>query len=383
MSQNIEIRRMKQGDADACFGLMNYAFKAAKPNHSDFRKILPKMTIDDDEHMNKHFGLYCDGKLCAALGVYPLPVTVGGIRLLASTVGNIATHPDETGKGYMTRLLEEAMKELDRIGADMSRLGGKRERYNRYGYEQSGTNIKYSLSPEQAAAYADKGIVFQKVGRDDVELLHRMEKLFYMNKIAVDRGDDEGFFLSLITFERVPWAAFDKNGSFIGYLATSAEGPSVVEAAAVSDELLRDMLCAWCIYCEKTIGFWLAMWQIDTISVMDALCGGHTVAHPCQFFIRNWDRVCDAFVKLKASCTDMPDAECLIGIEGWGNLRFYVKDGKAGAEKTEKEASVVLGPLDATRYIFGPNPHTVEGPDTPGASVFFPLPLSWNLQDRV
>nr|MBQ4320531.1 GNAT family N-acetyltransferase [Clostridia bacterium] len=382
MSDNIEIRRMKKGDAEACFGMMNLVFKQAKPGHPDFQDILPKMTIDDDEHMNKHFGLYADGKLCAVLGVYPLPVKVGGVELLGSTVGNVATHPDETGKGYMTKLLAVAMDELERIGADMSRLGGKRERYNRYGYEQSGTNVRFSMSVDQAAVYGD-GIEFRKITPDDTELLHKCEELFYALPIAVSREDDKGFWLSLIAWQNVPWAAFDRNGEFIGYISASAEGPSIAETAAKSPELMREMLCAWCKKCGKPVSFFFYMSQPAEIAVMDEICRKHTASFPCHFFIRKWDRVCDAFVKLKASYTDMPDAECIIGIEGWGNLKFTAKDGKACAVKTDEAASVVLGHLDATRYIFGPNPHTAEGPDAPGASVFFPLPLSWNLQDRV
>lgn len=383
MNENIEIRRMKKGDADACFGLMNLVFKHAKPGHPDFQDILPKMTIDDDEHMNKHFGLYRDDKLCAVLGVYPLPVNVGGIKLMSSTVGNVATHPDEEGKGYMTKLLGEAMLELDRIGADMSRLGGKRSRYNRYGYEQSGTNLKYTMTAEQAKPYAGKGVEFRRVEKFDTDLIHKMENLFYQNKIAVDRSDEEGFFLSLLAWQNIPWAAFDREGSFIGYLSASAAGFSIAEAAAKSDEQLRDMLSAWCGKCGGSISFSLSMWQIETTALMDEICGGHTASFPSQFYIRNWDKVCDAFVKLKASYTDMPKAECVVGIEEWGNLRFYCENGIAGAEKTDKSPSVILNRLDATRYIFGPNPHTEEGPDAPGADVFFPLPLSWNLQDRI
>jgi len=268
MSDNIEIRRMKKGDAEACFGMMNLVFKQAKPGHPDFQDILPKMTIDDDEHMNKHFGLYADGKLCAVLGVYPLPVRVGGIELLGSTVGNVATHPDETGKGYMTKLLAVAMDELERIGADMSRLGGKRERYNRYGYEQSGTNVRFSMSIEQAAVYGD-GIEFRKITPDDTELLHKCEELFYALPIAVSREDDNGFWLSLIAWQNVPWAAFDRDGEFIGYISASAEGPSVAETAAKSPELMREMLCAWCKKCNKAVSFFFYMSQPAEIAVMD------------------------------------------------------------------------------------------------------------------
>ncbi len=39
------------------------------------------MCVRDDEHMQKHFGIFQDGKLVAAKGVYPLPIDIAGDRL--------------------------------------------------------------------------------------------------------------------------------------------------------------------------------------------------------------------------------------------------------------------------------------------------------------
>ena len=69
------------------------------------------------------------------LGVYPLPAVVAGRRLLFATVGNVATHPYETGRGYMRRLMDAARARLDEMDADASRLGGLRRRYAPFGYE--------------------------------------------------------------------------------------------------------------------------------------------------------------------------------------------------------------------------------------------------------
>ncbi len=75
----------------------------------------------------------------SALGIYPLKTVICGEVLDFYTVGNVATDMDYTGRGHMSRLMALAMDKLNELGADGSRLGGKRERYNRYGYESAGT----------------------------------------------------------------------------------------------------------------------------------------------------------------------------------------------------------------------------------------------------
>ncbi len=127
-----ELVRLTKDDYDQLIPLLNHVFSIAHNNNSDFEKNLPKMCIRDDEHMGKHFGIRKNGKIVSAIGVYPLPAVVAGQKVMFSTMGNLVTLPEEEGNGYMSILLDEAMKELEKIGADASRLCGNRQRYNRF-----------------------------------------------------------------------------------------------------------------------------------------------------------------------------------------------------------------------------------------------------------
>ena len=63
------IRRLKAEDYDDLLTVLNRAF-----NNPDFTKVLPRMWVRSDEYMGKHIGAFEDGKLCAVVGIYPLPV---------------------------------------------------------------------------------------------------------------------------------------------------------------------------------------------------------------------------------------------------------------------------------------------------------------------
>ena len=142
----MELKRLTAENYDELIGLLDYVFGKKNGKETSFEKSLPGMCRRTDEAMGKHVGIFEDGKLVSALGIYPLPCKIFGEEFMFSTVGNVATLPDYEGRGYMSIILDEAMKELSRIGADASRLGGVRQRYGRYGYEPAGVKYTFTLT---------------------------------------------------------------------------------------------------------------------------------------------------------------------------------------------------------------------------------------------
>ena len=384
----MEITRLKKGNYDELISLLNEVFSKHNNKEMNFEKDLPKMCVRDDEHMQKHFGIFESGKLVAAIGVYPLPLHIMGERLLFSTVGNVATHPDYEGRGYMTALLECAMKELERLGADASRLGGLRQRYNRYGYETCGSVYSVAFTGKNRKnkfpEFGD-GITFRKIGRSDVDLLKRARELQGNGKVAVERGEGNDYFdvyTSITAWQNVPYAAI-KDERVIGYLCVNARGNTLAECFAESTEAMAEMICAWQKQCEATVYFSLFPHDIETVRLFASRAESMTVKPPCHFKIINWQRVVSAFMKLKASYTDMQEGELKIGIKDYGVLRLYVKHGAVGCERTDDEADLTLNSLEASRYLFGPLPPEATADAGNLAHSWFPLPLSWNGQDRV
>ena len=106
----MEIRRLKKENYDELISLLNLVFSKQNGCEMDFEKELPNMCVRDDAHMRKHIGLFSDGKLVSVVGVYPLPTMVLDKEINFCTVGNVATHPDFEGCGYMNILLNRAIE---------------------------------------------------------------------------------------------------------------------------------------------------------------------------------------------------------------------------------------------------------------------------------
>ena len=379
----MELRRLTAGDYDALLTLLNEVFARHNGSPQNFEKMLPKMWGRDDAHMGKHLGVFDGGALVACIGVYPLETVVNGEKLLFSTMGNIATHWDHTGKGYMSLLIDAAMKELETIGADASRLGGNRHRYNRYGFESCGQLLHLTFAPNTLGKYFTDApeITFERIAKEDREALDFCANLYNRNAIAVTRNGEDSYAV-MTAWENVPYLCLI-DGQTIGYLCADAAGGEIAEIFAIEEKYVAYMLRRWQARLGKAITFSLQPHQIRQIQIFSAICDSMTLQAPTQYKIMHWERVISAFLKLKATYCQLPEGELILQIQDYGTLRIFVTSEAMGCEPTEKTPQLTLSQLEASRMIFGPlAPNYTANTDISGIN-WFPLPLSWNGQDRV
>ena len=378
-----ELVRLTAEDYEQAIDFLDLVFsQLSRPHH--FEEMLPRMCIPDDEHMGKHLAIKYNGRIVSMLGVYPLPVIIGGQRFLFSTTGNLATHHRYEGRGYAHRLLAAAMEELKRIDADASRLGGFRQRYNRFGFEPAGSLYRMTVTQANIKAEADPEVIFRPVVADDTETLEAIRKIQTAAPFYVDRGQLEEFWLTLTAYRACPVAAY-RNEKLIGCLCMSPDGQTAEEIIAVDSEMTEAMIVKWLK--EKrvsSVNFSLPIWNVQAIRAMSRLCQSMNITFPSLFKIIHWQKIADALCRIKSSLTSLPDGTFTVGIDGQTTLRFISKGGTAACESTMDQPDIILNPLAATRFIFGPQPPwSVASCDSPLTAALLPLPLSWCLQDRV
>ncbi len=384
----MELYRLGAKDYHELIHLLDGVFSHHNKKEQHFEEELPKMCVADDLHMNRHLGIKEDGKLVATVGIYPLPATVSGTPVLFSTVGNVATHPDYEGRGYMSMLLHAAMKELEVMGADVSRLGGSKHRYNRFGYEGAGTLYTFTFTPHNLRCrfpHFESSHTLRPIEKADQNTLAHVWDLYSQNKIAVNRLEMPAYadvYHSLTAWRCRGYAMENREGVLCGYLSADPDG-NVTEWGAVTADVACEMLALWQSTVQKSITVPVAPYQSDMLAKLSTLCEGYTVNMPSLFKIINWEKTVGAFLGLKASYTALPDGEWVLGIQDYGNIMLTVSGGETACRRTEKTSDCQLPPLAATRLLFGPMPAAGVLPLPPAVNAWLPLPLSWNLQDRV
>ncbi len=386
------VERLNAGDYDELLHFMNTVYNI--PSGKSFESELPKMWRRTDEAMGKHIAIRIDGKIAATVGIYPLPIIIAGQKVLFSTVGNVGTLPEFRNLGLMKTLMNAAMKELETIGADASRLGGERQRYNRYGYETAGMSFRYRLTKKNIISYYDGTISgerlprtalrFRSVKRNDTETLKTLQALQQQGLMYMLRGNETDFFDTACSWGMQLWEAIDEAGNIVGYLSASADAATIGEQYALTPGLLYSMLLSW-LELHKTDELHLLTSPHDTAlnQHLNKLCEECKIEPSSNFKIIHWDKVVDALLKLKCSLAKLPKGSLNVGIKGYGTLHL---EGDC-CVRTDCKEDLMLDQLTATRFLFGPQspeqyleiPEPVRG----YCSALLPLPLGWNNQERV
>lgn len=387
-----EVEKLTAADYDELLFALNTSFNHSGDN--TFDKILPAMWRRTDEAMARHLVVRDGKRIAAVVGVYPLPVRFGNHELLFSTVGNVGTLPEYRGRGYMKLLMNAAMEELKRIGADAARLGGARQRYNRYGFELSGQLISFSLSRKNLAAYFDGSfghgetytprLQFKAIGPNDTESLAFAERLHNSSTLHCHRGDLARFRDVATAWRMIPVLATEPDGTPVGFLCADADGTRIAEHSALTPELDCQMLFDWLAHIEKPgISFTAFPWDTEFANRCSRIAEWWNQFPPTQFKIINWLGVAKAALEVRARIAPIPSGRLAIRITGYGTLVFE----NDTVSLADENPDIELDRLAATRYIFGSLPSTasavVPREAAAYAAAIFPLPISWNNQDRV
>ena len=379
-----ELVRLTGSDYAEAIDFLDLVFsQAGRPHH--FEKMLPRMCAPDDEHMRRHFAVRVDGRIAAMLGVYPLPVVIAGQRFLFATTGNVATHHRYEGRGYAHRLLNRAMRELDDIGADASRLGGFRQRYNRFGFETAGSVYCFQIDRANVKDLDARPVRFSPVESDDEAALAAIQAIQTRAPFYVDRGTPAGFALTAAAWENRLHAAYDESGLLMGALCVSSDGSACAEVIARDGDSARAMVIQWIRQrAPGSLSVPLPPWDTEGIRRLGAFCQSLTIQPASLFRITSWRSVADALCRVRSGLSALPEGAFTLKIADGPTLRFAARRGEARCEETSLPPDLTLSALDAARYLFGPQaPWTVASVTNPLAAALLPLPLSWCGQDRV
>lgn len=376
------VERLRAEDYDELLDFLNRAFGHGAEN--SFDKILPVMWRRDEEHMGKHLAIRDGGKIVAALGVYPLRVRVAGQELLFATCGNVGTDAAYRGRGCMKALMEAAMEELDRIGADAVRLGGQRQRYERYGFVPVGIKRIYELNQKNVADKVIPQVSFRPIARTDAEALAFAAKLQRAKPFYVERGDADSFYDIMCAWNNRPFLAVDGEGKNIGVLSVSPDNTEIAEQYAVDAKAEYAILQSWMMQNSLwSVSCTAQPWDRDFIRLIGADCESMKQTFVTQCKIIHWNKICNALLGLYKDA-EIPSGSFTLEIKDSCFLRF---EGRSCRAVDSAIPDLSLDDSHAARFLFGyEQPGAVCAlPPQKAAWIraVFPLPFGWNGQDRV
>lgn len=122
-------------------------FRPGKRGRRIVQRQYPHLYRDEERHMRRHLIVRDGGRIVGQLALHPVQLRLEGVRLKVGGIGTVATDPQRRGEGIMGILLQKAIEVMEARKYDLSILGGDRQRYGWFGWENAGVRTVYSLTP--------------------------------------------------------------------------------------------------------------------------------------------------------------------------------------------------------------------------------------------
>lgn len=370
---------------DDYMDFINYVF-GFNGDSSDFKKLLPKLYKYDYEPAVSSYVAVEDGKLKSAIGAFDHDISVCGNLVKTRGIGNVAVHPYARGKGYMKKLMNMALDDMEKEGVALSVLGGRRQRYNFFSYDKLGQAVSMSFNSDNFRHMYGKDrkhtLTFKTLKAGDVETVYKIKELSESHPFYAMREVDK-YFEIISSWHQKAYVAFE-NGEFVGYAV--GKGSDINELLASEGRDIREFICALYDYLgASSMHVKLPIFLRDYINDLYCLCESYSVETAKSFSVLNYKTVIEAFIKLKATYTDLPDGVLVLGINGRSrreNIRITVFGGNISVDYTDDEPAVELEHLEAMNLLFAPVCPLRESLPI-HAKIWLPLPIYLYSSDAV
>lgn len=337
-------------DHDDIVDFGNYVFSQAHVPH-DFKQLLPKAYADGVEGIEQwHFLAKQNGRIRAMVACKPLTMHVLDKTLHYGSVGTVSVHPYSRGEGHMKVLMSLMIADSRAKNYDMLFLGGQRQRYNYFGFEQAGLGVKCLLSATNVRhALRDvdaSGVTFSELTEERPEEVDYACRLTQTQQLHGERP--RGEFLAIMHSWKSCCRLICVDGRMAGYIMGDGRElvleeesllPRVLKALFEQEPERESLQMLVPVYCTERVHF------------LARLCEGVSVKPVELINVLNWKNVLEAFFLLKAGYTTLEDGEACIRVDNQ-TVTIRVKDGvpavsEGGENPTEMEH------LEAQRLFFG------------------------------
>lgn len=358
MEKNIYVGKGSEEYYDEYIDFINYVF-GFNGNANDFKKLLPKLYKPEYNPVENSYVVVENGRLRAAVGAYDLKYKILDEIVKIRGIGNVAVHPYSRSKGYMKALMNAAVSDMITDGIDLSILGGRRQRYNYFGYDKLGTtyafslvddNMRHSFGKERTSKF-----VYKRVTPDDPKTLMFIKDLIDSQPCAPLRSLEK-LYDTLVSWKKTLYAAFDCEDRFIGYCVYGDK--SIDEILVLNDGDIVDFIVGFYDFIgSSSLVVRLPEWKRSYISKLCRLCESYNVEMNKSFSVFNYEKILRSLLKLKSTYTSLPDGELCVLIHGAARdekLLIKVKDGVPAVMQADGEqtADKELLHLDAMNFFF-------------------------------
>ncbi len=369
-----EYRKAAREEKSAIVDFINMVFSVAHEPHN-FKTLLPKVYGDEACFWADHYIARDHGRVEGAVALLEERWSVLGEELKVGVVGSVSTHPYARGAGHMKKCMGMMLEDAAARGLDLLFLGGKRQRYEYFGFSQGGVGTCMRLAPDNFRHAWGKvdisGISFAKLG----PWTARAKALYDAQPVRALRREEE-FALVASSWNDRPWAVL-REGEFLGYLVASQEGDEITELGLVREADCPAILRAWHeAHDRRTVSVDVPVWDRERLLTLARVAAARDQGAAEMFRVLDFPRLTRLFLAVKSRYARLADGRFVLQVEDEAPFAVEVREGKATVARTDEAPDAHLGRLEAQDLLLAP----LRCVDTSGMPAcvenWFPLPVT-------
>lgn len=364
-----------------------FFFEDDEETKRNFRDLLPKLYKEQYNPAYNNLVVMEDDKVKGAVGLYPFEATAAGRKLRVGGIGNVGVTRDCRGKGYMKDCMNMSLDEMIKDNTDYSLLGGHRQRYAYFGFEQCGPEYDFNIDMRNIRHCIGKDakttFTAREIKPEDKELLAKTIELYKRSPYTIDRNEDNIYDI-LSSWRSIPYAAFEGD-EFKGYFVLQKFG-GIHEICPVNiEDTLNLIMCIMETMGKDSVSFSVPFYKPEMCAYMTKYCGGWDVSHSEMINILNYGRFIEAFLAVKAKTVKLCSGSLVLLIHGYKQderIEITVNGEDVKVYETTKDADLEVEHLEAIRLVaslFSESRLTLPA----FAQNWFPVYFSTENQDNV
>lgn len=347
----------------------------------DFRALLPKLYGDHPELAECHYLALEDGKIKAMVGCFPWTMKVGDHELKVKGIGTVSVHPYSRGKGYMKKLMQMAVEDARKEGADLMCLGGQRQRYEYFGFVNAVSSCGFRVTPTNRRHH-------KEVKTDAYTLVSLLEhpeytadcmRLFNGQLIHAVRAEKD-FAEICRSWSSEPLVLL-RDGRFAGYASADKDGEAVREFLLEKDVPVLEAVFALVDKKERELSFSPDYWQKETVRALAGVAESCSVGNGEMIQVLDYPDVLKAFLQCKADSCGILDGSLVLEVTEQGKYRVEVKNGRVSVTETGEAAACSLPHVPMQSRLF--SAANLWQYDSLEENSWFPLAMPLSSPDMV
>lgn len=274
----------------------------------------------------------------------------GEHQLKYGFIGSVSVHPYFRGRGYMKQLMPMTMDALKQQGCQFVALGGQRQRYQHFGFEDAGgvltlhltgMSLRHTLGPHEDKAFSF--VPLEQAGQEALEHSFRLHEARDLRSLR----PKEDFAVYLKSWKGQAYAIYH-DGQYAGYFYLV--GDRIAEHGLVKEEKLRHAVYAFMRNQQRDyISLSILPVQAQRYAALFEAADSWQIKPALNLLVLDWAAFIQGLLQYKARYLPLVDGRAVLGIQDEGHFAIAVKAGQVLVEKTQEQADITLDSMAALR----------------------------------